>query len=281
MIPHQASFLGKDKMPIFDGISGSVIRTKAIRRQIGQDKGDRQFMGSINAPPWTPGTPTEMKQPTLLVSAAKPVSTREQTIAETHNRRGSTDRPTLTTSAATTNSNKHTSSTRGNRCLTKGNSPGKPFKETTVAITQGTPTRRDHATQWSKATTKIKPNGHNLYNDLRTNNHQRQGWQGELKHWPTNGSQHRRTRQEEGNIGNETQNWTPGFFRRLPWSRHQRSHTWTASDNHRIKIGVDRKRRNGQSTNRGQRIHWTNPGCRHNLSKHANFLHTSNLANNS
>ena len=73
MVPHQASFLSKDKMPIIDSISGRVIRIRTIRRQIEPDKHDRQLMGIINAPPWTPATPTEVLQ-----------RTPEQTITETH-----------------------------------------------------------------------------------------------------------------------------------------------------------------------------------------------------
>ena len=86
MVPHQTRFLGKDTMTSESiiGIQGKIIRTRTIGRQIEPDKDDGQLMGIINVPPWTPATPTEVLQPTMLVSAAKSTSTRERTITETH-----------------------------------------------------------------------------------------------------------------------------------------------------------------------------------------------------
>ena len=69
---------------------------------------------------------------------------------DTQNRRHNTDRTTFTISAATTHSNKHTSSTRGNRCLTRDNGAGKSFKQTAVAILKETTARWDHTRTESK-----------------------------------------------------------------------------------------------------------------------------------
>ena len=85
MMPHQDRFLGKNAMASESiiGIQGRIIRATTIGRQIEPDKHDRQLMGIINAPPWTPATPTGVLQPTILITAAKPTSTPEQTMTET------------------------------------------------------------------------------------------------------------------------------------------------------------------------------------------------------
>ena len=77
-------WLGKDTMTSESiiGIQGKISRTRTIRRQIEPDKYDRQLMDIINAPPWTPVTPTDVLQPTMLIPA-NPASTKEQTTTET------------------------------------------------------------------------------------------------------------------------------------------------------------------------------------------------------
>ena len=45
-------------------------------------------------------------------------------------------------------------------------------------------------------------------------------------------------------------------------------------------MGVERQRWQGTSKNSSKRIHWTNRGCRHNLRKHTNLLHTSYPSHN-
>ena len=81
---YKGIWLGKDTMTSESviGIQGKIIRTRTIRRQIEPDKYDRQLMDIINAPPWTPVTPTEVLQPTMLIPA-NPASTKEQTTTET------------------------------------------------------------------------------------------------------------------------------------------------------------------------------------------------------
>ena len=78
------------------------------------------------------------------------INTRTNNDRDTQNRRHNKDRTTFTISAATTNSNKRTSSTRGNRCLARDNGAGKSFKETTVAIPKETTARWDHTRRESK-----------------------------------------------------------------------------------------------------------------------------------
>ena len=81
---YKGTWLGKDTMTSESiiGIQGKIIRTRTIRRQIEPDKYDRQLMDIINAPPWTPVTPTEVLQPTMLIPA-NPASTKEQPTTET------------------------------------------------------------------------------------------------------------------------------------------------------------------------------------------------------
>ena len=81
---YKGIWLGKDTMTSesIAGIQGKITRTRTIRRQIEPDKYDRQLMDIINAPPWTPITPTEVLQPTMLIPAT-PASTEEQATTET------------------------------------------------------------------------------------------------------------------------------------------------------------------------------------------------------
>ena len=81
---YKGIWLGKDTMTSESiiGIQGKIIRTRTIRRQIEPDKYDRQLMDIINAPPWTPVTPTEVLQPTMVIPANR-ASTKEQVTTET------------------------------------------------------------------------------------------------------------------------------------------------------------------------------------------------------
>ena len=87
---YKGIWLGKDTMTSESiiGISGKIIRTRTIRRQVEPEKYDRQLMDIINAPPWTPVTPTEALQPAMMIpanatSAAQQVTTETQTTVET------------------------------------------------------------------------------------------------------------------------------------------------------------------------------------------------------
>ena len=81
---YKGIWLGKNTMTSESiiGRQGKIIRTRTIRHQIEPDKYDRQLMDIINAPPWTPVTPTEVLQPTIMIPA-NPAPTKEQTTAET------------------------------------------------------------------------------------------------------------------------------------------------------------------------------------------------------
>ena len=87
---YKGIWLGKDTMTSESiiGILGKIIRTRTIRRQIEPEKYDRQLMDIINAPPWTPVTPTEALQPAMMIpanttSAAQQATTETQTTVET------------------------------------------------------------------------------------------------------------------------------------------------------------------------------------------------------
>jgi len=86
MMLHQDRFLGKNAMTSESiiGIQGRIIRATTSGRQIEPDKHDRRLMDIINAPPQTAATLTEALQPTMLIPVAKPTSTPEQTMTETH-----------------------------------------------------------------------------------------------------------------------------------------------------------------------------------------------------
>ena len=146
MVPHQASFLGKDKMPIIDSISGRVIRIRTIRRQIEPDKHDRQLMNSINAPPWTPATPTEVLQPTMLVSAATPTSTRERTITETHRTEDTTQTGLHSRYQQPQQTATSTPAQRETVVASpKATAPVNPSRRQPVPLKKETTTGRDHA----------------------------------------------------------------------------------------------------------------------------------------
>ena len=87
---YKGIWLGKDTMTSESivGIAGKIIRTRTIRRQVEPEKYDRQLMDIINAPPWTPVTPTEALQLAMMIpanttSAAQQATTETQTTVET------------------------------------------------------------------------------------------------------------------------------------------------------------------------------------------------------
>ena len=213
----------------------------------------------------------------------------------------STDSSTATTASR----HKYNRSTRHNCWSTNGHSTCQPIQETSIANAKETTSRWDHTRQWAKTTennwaatsitetsdtrttnSKDENQCRDSDNKERWDNHNNILWRwtrGRNKEDPswTNGSQYRRTGQEEDNRRNETRDWTNEETRCFNRSKHQWSHTRTTSNNHWIKMGVERQRRQGKSKNSCQRIHWTNRGCGYNLRKHTNFLHTSYPANNS
>ena len=182
---------------------------------------------------------------------------------------------------------------------TNGNSTKESNKKTTTANAKERTTRWDYTRQWTKATKDNRAAAANTktwasrttdnkdedkcnsgdYKESWNNHHYNMwGWtrsRTRKDSTGTNGPQHRRTWQEENNRRNEAWGRTNEETRCLLGGKHQWSHTRTTSDNHRIKMGVERQRRQSKSKNSSKRIHWTNWRCRHKLCKHTNFLHTS------
>ena len=99
---YKGIWLGKDTMTSESiiGISGKIIRTGTIRRQIEPEKYDRQLMDIINAPPWTPVIPTEALQPAMLIPA-NTTSATQQATTETQTTVETTQQQTQTAEAST------------------------------------------------------------------------------------------------------------------------------------------------------------------------------------
>ena len=294
---YKGIWLGTDTMTSESiiGISGKIIRTRTIRRQIEPEKYDRQLMDIINAPPWTPVSPTEALQPAMLIPAST-TSAKQQATTETQT--------ALETTATNTDSRSKRIATTRNTCSTNGNSTNKSSKKTTTANAKETTTRWDYTRQWAQATKDSRRTTANTktWTSRATNNKDedqcnpgdyKERWDNHHDNmWrPTrskirknstraNGPQHRGTWQEENNRRHEAWGWTNEETRCLLWGEHQGSHTRTTSNNHRIKMGVERQRRQSKSKNSGKRIHWTNRRLRRNLRKHTNILQTSYPSHN-
>ena len=290
---YKGMWLGKGTMTSESiiGITGKIIRTRTIR----QTYWTRQVWQTIDRHHQC--TTMDTNNTNRGVTANND-DTSQSSIHKATNNNRDTDNRWNNSAPTTTSRSKRIITARNNCWPANGNSTNKSYRETTTANAKETTTRWDYTRQWTQATkdnrtttavttttthrttsNKNENQCHWNQDKERWNNHHNYMWR-PTRSWDrknpswTTGSQHRRIRQEEDNRRHEARSWTNEETRCLLWSEHQQSHTRTASNNHRIKMGVERQGWQSKSKNSSKGIHWTNRRCRYNLCKHTNILHT-------